>query len=85
MHLVISITKLQGFVWLCNVLVCYSQVCVQGLSRTIKVHATPTATFSVNTDNEEAMENVHIKRVEFKLNVRAFFRSPGTKQTVRNK
>ena len=35
--------------------------------------------------NEEAMENVHIKRVEFKLNVRAFFGSPGTKQTVRNK
>ena len=37
---------------------------------------TPTVTFRVNTDNEEAMENVHIKWVEFKLNVRAFFGSP---------
>ena len=46
---------------------------------------TPTVTFPVNTDNEEAKENVHIKQVEFKLNVRAFFGSPGTKQTVRNK
>ena len=35
----------------------------QGLSRCMR---TPTATFSVNTDNDEAMENVHIKRVEFK-------------------
>ena len=46
---------------------------------------TVTATFPVNKDNEEAMEDVHIKWVEFKLNVRAFFGSPGTKQTVRNK
>ena len=29
------------------------------------------------------MESVHIKRVEFKENVRAFF-PPGTKQTVLN-
>ena len=36
---------------------------LQGLSRTIKVHANPT--FPVTTDNEEAMENVRIKRVEF--------------------
>ena len=54
----------------------------QGLSRCMQ---TPTVTFRVNMDNEEAMENVHIKRVEFKLNVRAFFGSPGTKQTVSNK
>ena len=56
----------------------------QGLSRCMQ---TPTVirTFPVNTDSEEAMENVHIKQVEFKLNVRALFGSPGTKQTVRNK
>ena len=28
---------------------------------------TPTVTFPVNTDNEEAMENVHIEWVEFKF------------------
>ena len=54
----------------------------QGLSRCMQ---TPTVKFRVNADNEEAMENVHIKQVEFKLNVRAFFGSPGTTQTVRNK
>ena len=67
----------------CSVL--QSGVCsrtFQGLSRCMQ---TPTVMFRVNTDNEEAMENVHIKWVEFKLNVRAFFGSPGTKQTVRNK
>ena len=40
---------------------------------------TPTVTFPVNTDNEEAKENVHIKRVEFKLNERAFYWIPRDK------
>ena len=38
---------------------------------------------SINTYDRRAIESVHIKRVEFRENVTAFF-SVGTKQTVRN-
>ena len=38
---------------------------------------------SINKDDRRAIESVHIKPVEFRENVRAFF-SVGRKQTVHN-